>query len=357
MRRAALGLIAMLITAGCLAVSASTESAESLEETAAERSQERVADGQLVALWGAEPPRHVEGENDRLDIYIDDGSGDGQAPAWAYAYLGADRGGIVVVGDEIGVIGEYWHTFEANETDAWLDEIPRVENWTVDSTEAAQILADDDRWPEITESWAVSWMLHGTPNGAVWEVEATNVTFDGEGVDIEAAVSATNGTILAIDEDVDYDGFDDGPDTDETAPGGCSQGTAAGRVTPVETVETEVELPEDGRLMLRVSYSGSGPLELAVLEDGDEEVWSDSVLAVGGGTVQTEIPLEEEDYVVEASTDAGVHTVSLHATAAWGSADCGSSSGSGYPIDRLPAAVRSPADRTLGLSSLEALAR
>lgn len=363
MRTATLGVIALLIVAGCLSAAANTESAQSLESTAADRQEDRAEDGELVALWGVEPPRHIEEEQVTVDIYLDDETFDGETAGWAYAYLGQDKGGIVVVGDTVGVLGEAWYTFEGNESQEAHDEVDPIEGWNVDSEEVADTLADDERWPEMSPSWATTWQLRQTDDGPVWRVEATNVTIHGTGTTVTAAVSASNGTILSIEEHDDHGygpSFDDDPDPDREREGGCSSSSTSGQVTPASGVGTDVDLPEDGWISFRVQASGAGPLDLTVLEDGDEEVWSDSMLVTGSDTVTATVEdLDDGEYRVEATTDAGAIEVQMVTHAGWGAArDCGShdawGTGSAYPIDARPASELRILDPTLGLASLTA---
>lgn len=353
MRLEALGVAALLLLSGCIAASGNTESAENLASTATDRSEERLQAGALVAAWAVEPPRHVEGDGNRLDIYLDDEPGDGDAPGWAFAYVNATEGGIVVVGDAVGVIAEFWHTFEGDEAEEVREEAPAIEGWTVDSREAAQILADDDRWPEIGDSWGVAWQLKQGERGPIWHVEASNVTFEGGGEEVEAVVSASNGTILGIERvrERPVPGGVEGPD----ASGGCVVADADGRVTTVTDIEAEFELPHDGRLRLQVDYGGAGPLDLRLLEDGEDEVWSETVTAAGGGTIDAHLQgLEAEDYVVEASTPAGVIDVSIHAIAAWGSGCSEEQAPPQGPMTGLrPAVSYVPSDASLGLTLLD----
>lgn len=366
MRKATLGVIAILIVAGCLSAAASTESAESLESTAADRQEDRTENGELVALWGVEPPRHVEDEQVTVDIYLDEETFDGQTPGWAYAYLGDDKAGIVVVGDTIGVLGEAWYTFEGDESQEAEEEITPIDGWEIDSEEAAEILAGDDRWPEMTASWATSWQLMQHEEGPVWRVEATNVTTHGFGSSISATVSASNGTILSMHED-EHDGFepefdDEDPD-DAPREGSCSATQSSGTVTPVNDVTAEIELEDEGRIEIEVATRGAGPLDLAVLEDGEEEVWSDARLVTGPGGITAVVrDLPEGDYVVEAATDAGAIDVTIDARGAWtGQGHCEATTstsqttrpGPAYPIDAQPATSLAMLDPTMGLASLQ----
>lgn len=363
MRKAALGAIALLVFAGCLSAAAHTESAGSLESTAADRTDERTDNAGLVALWGVEPPRHIENEQDTVDIYLDETPGDGEAAGWSYAYIGEERGGIVVVGDGIGVIAEAWHTFEGNESQEVKEELSPIDGWEVDSQEAAEILAEDDRWPEITDSWAVFWRLMGTPQGPVWHIEAANITLDGFGQEAEAVMSAANGTILEIDHHEEGDVMAEPATGPRTSEAGCTEQEASGQVTPLSDVTSEFELEEDGHLQLEASYSGAGPVDFRLLEDGDEEVWSESEVAssTSGNRAVYEIPhLEDGDYVLEATTDAGAVTVQMYAQAGWGggcgnadheaSSAAGTTHGQPVPFQTTP---WTPVDPTMGLSSVQ----
>lgn len=357
MRRFALGAIGLLIFAGCLSAAANTESAQSLESTAADRADS----GDLVALWGVEPPRHVESEDGKttIDIYLDDAPGDGQAAGWSYAYVGEEKGGIVVVGDKIGVIAEAWHTFEANESDEILEEVAPITDWPVDSEEVADLLAADDRWPEITDSWAVLWRLMQTDEGPVWHVEASNITLDGFGSEAEAVVSASNGTILDIHRHDDpEEGVEGRQAATPTAAGGCTRDEASGQVTPLSDLEAEVTLEQDGIIAVRASYTGAGPLDISVLEDGDDEVFSDSILVTRPGSATFHVEdLDDGDYVVELSTDAGAVNAQLTAEAMWGTGgactDADTASSSSAAMQPLPAAYWAKLDPTMGLAGLD----
>lgn len=312
-------MVALLVFAGCLTAAAQTDSAMSLEEEARDRAEEKLEDPQLVGLWGIETPREVVSEDAELRVYLDDEPGDGKAAGWAYRFIGQERTGIVVVADQVGLVAEYWEDMG----DSAPEERPPGLAWEIDSEEAADILAGNESWPQMTPSHAVSWDLQGAGNETVWTIEATEVNVSGHSEDVHAHVDAETGEILAIEHDAGALPMTPAATASTTSAtaagnGGCNQASNSGRVLPTQDVSADVELPEPGRIQLAVSYSAAGPIDLELANE-EETVWEDSVMAVGGGLSQESIhDLEEGDYTLTASSTTAAGNVQLDLTALWG---------------------------------------
>lgn len=319
MRWMVLGMACLVALSGCLMASAQTESAMSLEEDARDRADEKLQDPDLVGLWGIETPYEVTSNESELKVYLDETPGDGEAASWAYAFLGQERGGIVVVADEIGVVAEYWEDIDVEEEDR-----PESLAWQLDSEAAAALLAENDSWPAMTDAHALSWELEHEDNTTVWDVHTQEISFDEETRSYHAVVDAETAEILAIDE---------GSTSSETPPGGveedtesasyergCNQQDASGTVTPVDDVATDpVDLEHPGMLALTVSYNGAGPLEIEVLDDDGQTVFEDSTTMVGSGSYDETIQgVGEGEYTLTASTGSGSGTASSEITAVWG---------------------------------------
>lgn len=353
MRRLALGIACLVVTAGCLAASAQTESAMSLEETARDRADDELEDPRLVGLWGVETPEEVTGENSTLRVHLDDDPGDGNAAGWAFRFVGQQRTAIVVVGDEVGVIAEFYTDLDED------DDPPETLTWEVDSEEAADTLKANETWPEMTPAHALSWGLEHDDNRTVWDVEAREVNLSGHDVEHHALVDAETGEILEIREE--DEGFYVAPDTsggDERpsqAKGGCDRDADSGQVSPTDELEAQAELAEPGRIAVSFNYGGAGPIDLTLSHEGDT-VWEETITAAGGDNYEHTIDdLPAGDYTLTASTDAGAVSGTLEIAAQWGHGGACAGSYDYGPTgdasaDALPAWVQ--ADRTLGVATL-----
>jgi hypothetical protein len=313
-----------LVTAGCLAAAtASTESAESLQDQARDRADERLDDPELIGLWGIETPREVEEDNSSLRIYLDDEPGDGEAASWAYRFVGEERTAIIVVADTIGIVAEYVTPIDE---DADPEDIPDELTWDVDSQEAADALAANESWPEMTDAHGLEWTLEHDDNTTVWGVEATNGTgaVMGVGDEVEAIVDAESGEVLEVerdnqDYDPDYD--NEPPESNRTRPErGCDANQNSGQITPANDLEAgPVDLEQRGTVAVTVSYEGAGPLDVAIVDEGGDEVYEDSTTMTGTGTYDAEIDgLPADDYELVTSTSSGSANVDLQIRAYWG---------------------------------------
>lgn len=335
----------MLLAAGCLAASASTESAMDLEDQARDRADEMLDDPRLIGLWGVETPKHAESNTSELRVNLDDNPGDGNAAGWAYRFVGTERTGIVVVADELGVVAEFWTDRDEGDLfgsgDSSGEARPEALTWEVDSGEAADILADNETWPEMTDAHGVSWELEGEGNETIWNVEAEEVTFGEEaGEDYHAVVDAQSGEILRVAPDEE---FFPGPGSDAERPereapaheGGCNSEEESGQLTPLGDVSTdEVDLEEHGYLTFTVSYQGAGPLDYAILDEDGETVFEDGTTMAGQGTIDNSLDgVEEGEYTLATSTSSGSANVDLRLTAVWGSGaqECDFGFGPGSP--------------------------
>lgn len=320
MRWMALGMACVLVLSGCLMASGQTESAMALEDEARDRAEDELDDPELVGLWGIETPREVTSNDSELRIYLDEDPGDGQATSWAYAFLGEERGGIVVVADEIGVLAEYWEDADLEDED---DRPPSL-SWQVDSEDVASTLAANETWPEMTDAHALSWELEHEDNVTQWEVHTQEVSFDEETRSYTAHVDAESGELLDIRsgstghaEPVEPVDEDAGSSDYER---GCNQESASAALTPGDEVTTdEVELEAPGTLALSVSYTGAGPLDVEVHDEEGEAVFEDSTTMVGSSSYDRTIEgASEGEYTLTASTGSGSATVDAQLTAVWG---------------------------------------
>lgn len=319
MRWMALGMACVLVLSGCLMASGQTESAMGLEDEARDRAEEKLENPELVGLWGVETPREVTSNESELRIYLDEQPGDGEATSWAYAFLGEKRGGIVVVADEIGVLGEYWE-----DTDLEDDDRPPGLSWQVDSGEVASILAANETWPEMTDAHALSWELEHEDNATQWRVHTEEISFDeetraytahvdaetGELLDVRSGSTGTTGTVEPVEEDVESSDYERG----------CDQESASAALTPGDEVTTdEVELEAHGTLALSVSYTGAGPLDVQVHDEDGEPVFEDSTTMVGSNSYDRTIEgASEGEYTLTAGTGSGSASVDAQLTAVWG---------------------------------------
>lgn len=361
MREVALVLASVLVLAGCIGAAASTQSAGNLDDTARDRADEELDDPQLIGLWGVETPAEVVENGTELRIELDDNPGDGQAAGWAYRFLGEERSGIVVVADTVGVVAEYWEPID--EDDRMDDPSQLALDWDVDSEEAAETLQANDTWPTMTDAHALEWDLEREDNRTVWNVEATQVSFEGEDTEHHARVDAQTGQILDVREDAGWLGPGVGTSEEREAQrapseGGCNTEESSGEVTPLNDVSTEpAELPAYGSLALTASYQGAGPLDVEVLDESGDTVFEEDFTMAGSGTFdETLDAVEPGEYSLAASTGSGSAQVSLTLRAVWGGGfqDCegweGEGSQAGAPSPALPAWIH--ADRSLGVNAL-----
>jgi hypothetical protein len=347
MRRLALGLAVTMVTAGCLMASAQTESAMSLEDTARETAEETLEDPRLIGLWGVETPKEVTGEDQTLRIHLDDEPGDGNAAGWAFRFAGEEQTGIIVVGDEVGVVAELYETYDGDDR---ADERETL-GWEVDSEEAAETLRANASWPTMTDAHALAWELEREDDRTVWSVEAREVNTSGPDEDYTGVVDAETGEIVAIDED---EARVYAAEPAEAERGGCERDRDSGQVTPQEKLETSTLLAEEGQASVSFDYSGAGPVELTLYQDR-ETVWQEEITAAGSDTYEATIEDAEQGiYTLEATTDAGSVSGNLELVTAWGDGgpceDARGGHGGQGPVDDTPSWVHT--DRTLGVAAI-----
>jgi hypothetical protein len=245
------------LSAGCLGAGGQTMTArEGLED--AKSAAEAWADGEDLELLGVvaiEPFKHIRYESDDGDYeaeyvtHLDGNPGDGRAPGWAYGFYTGERCVSIVLAAGLGVLAEGYETCDED-----MDPMP---DWSVDSDEVAQILADEEDWPDLGEDGTYFWALYGDEGDALWVV-------GGSGEDGEtafASVDADSGEVLEIvheaegDIDAIFDAEAEAQAQAEVEPRGGSDQDSDSReaMTIGDELVVEVDLGGMGRIDADVS--------------------------------------------------------------------------------------------------------
>ncbi|MEA3136663.1 MAG: hypothetical protein QOC71_944 [Thermoplasmata archaeon] len=186
--------LAASLFAGCLGAGGQTMTArEGLGD--ARSAAEAWADGgdlELLGVVAIEPFKHIRYESDDGDYkaeyvtHLDSNPGDGKAPGWAYGFYTGERCVSIVLAAGLGVLAEGYETCDG--------DVETLPEWSYDSDQVAEILADHDEWPDLGEDGTYFWGLFNDEGKALWAV-------GGEGEDGEtvfASVDASSGEVLEI---------------------------------------------------------------------------------------------------------------------------------------------------------------
>lgn len=286
---AALAVSAAAIGAGCLGAPGKTMTAREglgdAEDTAREWAEG--ADLELVGIAAVEPFKRVNGtspdgaESFEARVHLDGDPGDGRAPGWAYGFLAGGRCIGVVLAAGLGVLAEGYSTCDGDGA--------TVGDWSVDSDEAAAILADEEEWPDLGEDALVFWELSAGDQGPEWQVEAET-----PGSVASASVDARTGEVLRLEVGSSEPFFEPvGP----TPPSGASEGEMVWAQTSEPVVagtaaEVVVELEGDGGFLVAeasvgLSVNAVGTVRIVVSGPGGE-LHSESLPNLGGGIVRAE---------------------------------------------------------------------
>ena len=258
--RLPLTLVAVLaasLFAGCLGAGGETMTARAgLAD--ARSAAEAWAEGEDLELLGAvavEPFKRIQYESDDGEheaeyvTHLDGNPGDGRAPGWAYGFYTGERCISIVLAAGLGVLAEGYETCD--------DDIEAMPDWSIDSDEAAEILAGEEDWPELGEDGTYFWGLSNEDGTALWMVGASGE----EGETVFAALDASSGEVLEIVHDAtgEYEGLIG--ESDESTPidadGGMDEDSdSATALAAGDQLVAEVELGAVGYLRLEVSANG-----------------------------------------------------------------------------------------------------
>lgn len=313
-------MMAAVALAGCIGAMGATSTGMTMEDPAEERAQAWDEGASLVGVYAAEgahdasssgpygspPPgsAHADAFNASWGEV-----GDGQAPAWAYAYEAGDRGLVIVVDGNGTVIDE-------EETDAF-NQTP-IQGWNVDSMDAIAVLEDhDDTWAQANPDMAMYGLMQEDPSeDPVWFMAImTQHGTSGFGM-----VNATTGAYIHSNtfdmhggwgswEGADWEGNHswggsgswDWDDEDHVP---TEQGSFEGTLT---ALEPEHEHTFD------IRHDGHGTLGLTLKLD--RSVWT-AVTATVRGPGTHEITLEadtgeDEDHATIANPPLGTYTITV----------------------------------------------
>ncbi|HJQ93191.1 MAG TPA: hypothetical protein VJ874_02775, partial [Candidatus Thermoplasmatota archaeon] len=188
--RLSLTLVAALlaaVSAGCIGAPGKTMTArEGLDD--ARSVAEGWAEGRELGLLGimaVEPFKHIQSTDEAGEVeaefvtHLDGNPGDGNAPGWVYGFFDGERCIVVMLAAGLGVLAEGYETcadadvqagegFE-EETDEGIGP-DLVGDWSIDSSEVADILADEEDWPDLGDDGTYFWGLFPDDGQTVWVV-------------------------------------------------------------------------------------------------------------------------------------------------------------------------------------------
>lgn len=300
MQGRALVLVAAMLAAGCVgALADGTVPAGELLSTAWQAAAERIDDPELVRVEGVEPPHRVETDDQTLVVHEDPRPGDGQAPAWTYTFLGRERAATVAVRDDGEIVAEV--------VDASPQGLEPLEDWSLDSDEAAEAIVAHPGVSEPGEDVIVEWRLAG--GGApVWEAALHTPASLGRQ---KIVLDARDGEVIEVEGCRDAD----------SRRGEGSIGNTSGPLTPAFDMSVDIDLPHPG--WVNVSWSLHGGIDEAtaeLLHDGTV-IREETMAGVGGRSVKV-AEADPGTYDARLTTEDGVHDAEIGISAAWTLLEC-----------------------------------
>lgn len=279
-------IVAALGAAGCIGTVEAQSSTMELREKADEQAAAWDEDAQLVGVFGlemAQPegPEDDDGNEssangtaeaedaeadeeqdpfDQVARTADEELKDGQAPAWLYSYQAGNRSYHVAIAANGTILAE--------ETERDDDRETPIEDWEVDSDEAADVVAENNEtWSRTDDARSVMYGLgqNGTEEDPVWFI----VLFPGDAAPIVYTVNATTGEYLGAHSiqipsfDVGFGGGFDGDDGGDGVPeeGGSDDGSVS---LAQPTAEHTFEVEQDGHPELGLELSLDDPATSSV---------------------------------------------------------------------------------------------
>lgn len=313
------------LSAGCIGAPGKTMTArDGLED--ARSAAEEWAEGRdldLLGIMAVEPFKHVQStdENGEVDAefvtHLDGDPGDGNAPGWVYGFFDGERCIVVLLAAGLGVLAEGYETcvevFDVEVGDevgdgaeggedgsAGDDRGPDVVgDWSFDSNEVAEILADREEWPDLGDDGTYFWGLFPEDGKTLWVVGGTGE--DGESV--QAVVDASTGEVIEVQHSpaggFGFFGIDE--PVEAGAPGADEEGgytlvedeAHATVVAPGRLAAAEVQLEGRGGYLVvdasvMMGVNGVGMVR-AVLSGPDGEIQSEAMPNLNGGSVHFEV--------------------------------------------------------------------
>jgi hypothetical protein len=307
-------LLAASLASGCIS---SSGRALTLRDglADAEHAAHAWADGKTLQLVGAaavEPFKHLDetqdGRHTEIVTHLDPVPGDGKAPGWIYGFLAGDRCIGIVLAAGLGVLAEGYQTCDPKDAET-------LPAWSIDSDEAAALLAARTEWPKPTDGTLYTWELSARHGQPVWSITAE----DSGHSHAVARVNAANGTILFLTKDLEMASTVsvERPATPAApeAHGTQSSGDSRSLVQPGGSFGSSVRLDGPGTLAVRASFQQAvGAVTLRVQgPTGTVE----SVEVPAAGLEKSYAGLPAGDYTVTVTADAVALLASESVTGVW----------------------------------------
>lgn len=186
---------AALALTGCIGALAQGTPAMEHRERADQQAHDAFPGADLVTVNAFEANASISDDEDvenRWNHTVeDDAIGDGAAPAWVYEYRTGDQTGYNIVVDEDG---EIVHT----ERDDDVDEgAAPIEDWQITSTEAVEIVRDENDTWTVDEDGVAFYHL-SRENGTDDPIWVMGESHEQHGL-LVASVNATTGEFLGIE--------------------------------------------------------------------------------------------------------------------------------------------------------------